>query len=231
MYRHVYNKEGRGYMKREPKFLLIISLLVVLTITSPSVLLSNYSILPAISSSSSSPLSLLPTIIQTARADVDIDTSGNGKAAAFDGKNSISSDGKGFCNTVDNIAGGKFAPLFSGIVNCKSSNNPNHYSIDYSVIKDPVKVGDTTYMSVTIRDKYTDQPVSDVLVLLTIEPPNFNPSIDKTTTTQTAYTDKDGHATFTVQIGPRSSSGIYNTNLEIKKDNYDSKIQKAFNVV
>src|SRR3954469_22921896 len=217
-------------MKREPKFLLIISLLVVLTITSPSVLLSNYSILPAISSSS--PLSLLPTIIQTARADVDIDTSGNGKAAAFDGKNSISSDGKGFCNTVDNIAGGKFAPLFSGIVNCKSSNNPNHYSIDYSIIKDPVKVGDTTYMSITVRDKYTDQPVSDVLVLLTIEPPNFNPSIDKTTTTtQTAYTDKDGHATFTVQIGPRSSSGIYNTNLEIKKDNYDSKIQKSFQVV
>jgi hypothetical protein len=221
-------------MKRELKFLLIISLLVVLTITSPSVLLSNYSILPAISSSSP-PLSLLPTIIQTARADVDIDTSGNGKAAAFDGKNSISSDGKGFCNTVDNIAGGKFAPLFSGIVNCKSSNNPNHYSIDYSVIKDPVKVGDTTYMSVTVRDKYTDQPVSDVLVLLTIEPPNFNPSIDKTTTTttttQTAYTDKDGHATFTVQIGPRSSSGIYNTNLEIKKDSYDSKIQKSFQVV
>ena len=220
-------------MKREPKFLLIISLLVVLTITSPSVLLSNYSILPAISSSPPPPLSLLPTIIQTARADVDIDTSGNGKAAAFDGKNSISSDGKSFCNTVDNIAGGKFAPLFSGIVNCKSSNNPNHYSIDYSVIKDPVKVGDTTYMSVTVRDKYTDQPVSDVLVLLTIEPPNFNPSIDKitTTTTQTAYTDKDGHATFTVQIGPRSSSGIYNTDLEIKKDNYDSKIQKSFQVV
>ncbi len=155
------------------------------------------------------------------------------KQPAFDGKNSISSDGKGFCNTVDNIAGGKFAPLFSGIVNCKSSNNPNHYSIDYSVIKDPVKVGDTTYMSVTVRDKYTDQPVSDVLVLLTIEPPNFNPSIDKTTTTttQTAYTDKDGHTTFTVQIGPRSNSGIYNTNLEIKKDNYDSKLQKAFNVV
>jgi len=62
-------------MKRELKFLLIISLLVVLTITSPSVLLSNYSILPAISSSP--PLSPLTTIIQTARADLDIDTSGN----------------------------------------------------------------------------------------------------------------------------------------------------------
>src|SRR6476660_2241634 len=138
-------------MKRELKFLLIISLLVVLTITSSSVLLSNYSILPAISSSPPPPpLSLLPTIIQTARADVDIDTSGNGKAAAFDGKNSISSDGKSFCNTVDNIAGGKFASLFSGIVNCKSLKQ---YTIDYSIIKDPVKVGDTTYMSVTVRDK------------------------------------------------------------------------------
>jgi hypothetical protein len=211
-------------MKREPKFLLI-SLLAVLTVTSSSVLLSNYSVLPTVPSSSSS-LSLLPTIVQTARADVDIDTSGNGKAAAFDGKNSISSDGNGFCNTVDNIAGGKFAPLFSGIVDCKSSKQ---FTVDYSVIKDPVKVGDTTYMSITVRDKNTDQPVSDVLVQLTIEPPNSNPSISKST--QTAYTDKDGHATFTVQIGPRSSIGIYNTNLEIRKDNYDSKIQKSFLVV
>jgi hypothetical protein len=72
---------------------------------------------------------------------VNIDTSGNGKAAAFDGKNTISSDGKGFCNTVDNIARGKLAPLFEGIVNCKSSSD--QYTIDYSVIKDPVKVGDT----------------------------------------------------------------------------------------
>ncbi|MGA7900165.1 MAG: hypothetical protein WCA39_15030, partial [Nitrososphaeraceae archaeon] len=144
----------------------------------------------------------------------------------------ISSDGKGFCNTVDNIAGGKFAPLFRGMVNCKSSSE--QYTIDYSVIKDPVKVGDTTYMSITVRDKNTDQPVSDALVLLTIESPNSNPSVDKTTTsttTQIAYTDKDGHATFTVQIGPHSSSGIYNTNLEIKKDNYGSKIQKSFQVV
>jgi hypothetical protein len=67
---------------------------------------------------------------------------------------------------------------------------------------------------------------------LTIEPPNSNPSVGRTTTsTQTAYTDKDGHAIFTIHIGPRSSTGIYNTNLEIKKDNYDSKIQKSFQEV
>ena len=158
-------------MKRESKF-LVISVLVGLTIISSPVLLSNYSVLPTVSSSSSLSIPFLPTIIQTAKADVDIDTSGNGKAAAFDGKNSVSSDGKGFCNTVDNIAGGRFASLFSGIVDCKSSKQ---YTVDYLIIKDPVKVGDTTYMSVTVRDKYTDQPVSNALVLLTIEPPNLAP--------------------------------------------------------
>jgi hypothetical protein len=180
----------------------------------------------------------LPNIVQTAKADVDIDTSGNGKAAAFDGKNSISSDGKGFCNTVDNIAGGRFSSLFNGIVDCKSSDQ---YTIDYSVIKDPVKVGDTTYMSVSVRDKNTDQPVSDAAVLLTIESPSqstSDPSVGQTSTTtsststtQTAYTDKDGHAIFTIHIGPHSNIGIYNTNLEVKKDTYDSKVQKSFQVV
>ena len=105
-------------MGRQSK-LLLVSLLVVLTVTSSSALLANHLILSTIPSS----LPFLSTVVQTARADVDIDTSGNGKAAAFDGKNSVSSDGKGFCNTVDNIAGGKFAPLFRGIVNCKLQNS------------------------------------------------------------------------------------------------------------
>ena len=127
-------------MKRESQF-LVISLLAVLIVTSSAMLLSNQLALPTVTSS----IPFSPTIVQTAKADVNIDTSGNGKAAAFDAKNSISSDGKGFCNTVDNIAGGKFAPLFTGIVDCKSSsNNPKQFIVDYSVIKDPVKVGDTT---------------------------------------------------------------------------------------
>jgi len=213
-------------MKIESKFLLI-NLLAVLTVTSVA---------------ATTLLSFLPNIVQTAKADVDIDTSGNGKAAAFDGKNSISSDGKGFCNTVDNMDGGRFASLFNGIVDCKSSDNKQQqqYTVDYSVIKDPVRVGDTTYMSVSVRDRNTDQPVSDAVVLLTIESPpshsNADPSVGQTSTTststtQTAYTDKDGHAIFTIHIGPHSNSGIYNTNLEIKKDNYDSKMQKSFQVV
>ena len=103
------------------------------------------------------------------------------------------------------------------------------YAVDYSIIKDPMRIGDTNYMNITVRDKTTDQPIPDVLVLLTIEPPNSDPSIDKTT--QTTHTDKDGHATFTVQIGPQSDAGVYNTNLEIKKDNYNSTVSKAFSVV
>src|SRR5215475_4572077 len=106
-------------------------------------------------------------------------------AMAFDGKNSISSDGRGFCNTADNMAGERFASLFKGIVNCKSSSTSDQYTIDYSVIKDPVKVDDTTYMSITVKDKNTDQPVSDALVLLTIQPPSSNPSVGKTTTITT----------------------------------------------
>ena len=229
----MYRIRKMNIMEKQSKSILV-SLIAAaaLTVTSPSMLLTNYSVLPTIHLSSSLSSPFLPNIVQTAKADVDIDTSGNGKAAAFDGKNSISSDGKGFCNAVDNMARGRFASLFNGIVDCKSSSE--QYTVDYSVIKDPVKVGDTTYMSITVKDKNTDQPVSDAVVLLTIESPptsSSDPSIGKTTTTQTAYTDKDGHATFTVQIGPHSSSGIYNTSLEIKKDNYDSKTQKSFQVV
>jgi hypothetical protein len=39
------------------------------------------------------------------------------------------------------------------------------------------------------------------------------------------------HGVFTVQIGPRCSARIYNTNLEIKKDNYHSRLQKAYHVL
>ncbi|HEY7080444.1 MAG TPA: hypothetical protein VH500_12130, partial [Nitrososphaeraceae archaeon] len=86
-------------VENQSKFLLVSLIAAVLTVTSSSMLLTNYSVLPTIHLSSSLSSSFLPNIIQTAKADVDIDTSGNGKAAAFDGKNSISLDGKGFCNT------------------------------------------------------------------------------------------------------------------------------------
>ena len=66
-------------MEKQSKFLLV-SLIAALTVTSSSMLLANYSVLPTIQLSSSLSSPVVPTIVQTARADVDIDTSGNGKA-------------------------------------------------------------------------------------------------------------------------------------------------------
>ena len=34
------------------------------------------------------------------------------------------------------------------------------------------------------------------------------------------YTDEEGRAMFKLQIGPESSNGLYNTHLEVTKDNY-----------
>ena len=45
-------------------------------------------------------------------AAVDVDTEGDGRAAAFDGEDSIATDGDSFCSFTDDIAGGKFSSLF-----------------------------------------------------------------------------------------------------------------------
>ena len=50
-------------------------------------------------------------ILPNLRAAVDIDTSGDGSAAAFDGEESIATDGDSFCSITNDIAGGKFSPL------------------------------------------------------------------------------------------------------------------------
>ncbi|HZD34168.1 MAG TPA: hypothetical protein VE130_03100, partial [Nitrososphaeraceae archaeon] len=60
---------------------------------------------------------LSPPSIQTNTnviAAVDIDTSGGGSAAAFDGEESIATDGDSFCSITNDIAGGKFTSLFEG---------------------------------------------------------------------------------------------------------------------
>ena len=41
------------------------------------------------------------------------------------------------------------------------------------------------------------------------------------------YTDSKGHATFTVQLGPKSDVGAYDTEIEIAKDNYQSSFQET----
>ena len=181
------------------------------------------------------------------RAAIDIDVSGEGRAAAFDGKNSIATEGDNFCSIKDDIAEGMFASLFEGIVNCDNDRNivaPNQFSVEYSYTHNPVKLGEKTHLTITVKDKGSDNPVPDAKVKLAVghASPLFGTdslamvfatagaaaattsptqeTADKTT--QLMHTDKDGQATFTVQVGQESDIGTYDTKIEVTKDNYQS---------
>jgi len=167
-------------------------------------------------------------------AAVDIDTSGDGKAAAFDGEEGIATDGDSFCSITNDIAGGQFSSLFEGIVgDCdNNSQSLNQFLVEYSYTKNPVKIGEKTYLTITVKDKETGNPISNAFVTLDVESPTAssidssiggaavaaagipsNPEAVKDKTTQAMYTDNSGHATFTLQIGPKSDVGIYDTQL------------------
>jgi hypothetical protein len=184
-------------------------------------------------------------------AAVDIDTSEDGRAAAYDGEEGIATDGDSFCSITNDIAGGKFSSLFEGIVgDCDNNiNNPqslNQFLVEYSYTKNPVKIGEKTYLTMTVKDKETGNPISNAFVTLAIEHTPYSlgdnnlvstalaaattlstqeDALDKTT--QTMYTDSKGHATFTVQLGPKSDVGAYDTEIEIAKDNYQSSFQET----
>jgi hypothetical protein len=192
--------------------------------------------------------------IQTnyAIAAVDIDTSGDGRAAAYDGEEGIATDGDSFCSITNDIAGGKFSSLFEEIVgDCDNDNNNNNLQsldqllVEYSYTKNPVKKGEKTYLTITVKDKEAGNPISNAFVTLAIEhtPYSLRDNIVSTAlaaattipaqenvhdkTTQTMYTDNNGHATFTVQLGPKSDVGVYDTEIEIAKDSYQSSFQQT----
>jgi hypothetical protein len=121
--------------------------------------------------------------------------------------------------------------------------------VQYSYTKNPVEIGEKTYLTLTVKDKETGIPISNAFVTLTIEhtPSSLRDNIISTAlaaattgttttpaqedlqdkTTQTMYTDNNGHATFTVQLGPKSDMGIYDTEIEITKEGYQSSFQQA----
>ena len=192
-------------------------------------------------------LSLVSTQ-SAAIAAVDIDTSGDGRAAAYDGEEGIATNGDSFCSITNDIAGGKFSSLFEGIVGKDCDNNSqlsNHFLVEYSYTKNPVKIGEKTYLTITVKDKETGNPISNAFVTLAIEhaPSSLRDNVVSTAlavattipaqedvqdkTTQTMYTDNKGHATFTVQLGPNSDMGVYNTEIEITKDSYQSNFQQT----
>jgi hypothetical protein len=181
-------------------------------------------------------------------AAVDVDTSGEGRAAAFDGEEEIATDSDSFCSITNDIAGGKLSSLFEGIVgDCdNNSQSLNQFLVEYSYTKNPVKIGEKTYLTITVKDKESGNPISNAFVTLDVEPPtafSVDRSIDGAAvaaagipsshevqndkSTQAMYTDNEGHATFTLQIGPKSDVGNYDTQLEVKKDSYQSSLQQT----
>ena len=182
-------------------------------------------------------------------AAVDIDTSGDGSAAAYDGEEGIATDGDSFCSIINDIAGGRLSMLFEGIVGECDDNLqvPNQILVDYTYTKNPVKIGEKSYLTITVKDKNTGNPISNAFVSLAIEPPSdsfeastISTAIAAATTspqkvdkaTQTMYTDNNGRATFTVQVGPKSGVGIYDTELEVRKDSYPTRFEQInFHVI
>jgi 5-hydroxyisourate hydrolase-like protein (transthyretin family) len=188
-------------------------------------------------------------------------TSGNGRAAAFDGEKGIATEGDSFCNIVDDIAEGKFSPLFEGIVgDCdhkeKSFRTASQFFVEYSYSKNPVKIGENTYLMITVKDKETGNPVSNAFVKLAIGPasqsqfdsgafsialstavaaavagedvPIMSSSVEgDKKTSQTMYTDSKGRATFTVQLGSNSDTGTYDTEVEVSKASYQSGFKQT----
>src|ERR687897_249368 len=95
-----------------------------------------------------------------ASAAVDIDISRDGRAAAFDGEEGIATDGDSFCSITNDIAGGKFSSLFEGIVgDCEDKSSLNPLLVEYSFTKNPVKLGEKSYFTVTVKDKNFGNPI------------------------------------------------------------------------
>jgi hypothetical protein len=186
-------------------------------------------------------------------AAVDVDTEGDGRAAAIDGEESIATDGDSFCSVTDDIAGGKFSSLFEGIGgDCDNDNLQlsNQFLVEYSYTKNPVKIDEKTYLTITVKDKSTGNPISDAFVRLAVDdtPSSLRDNIASTAlaaaaaggvtsnqdfavedkkATQTMDTDSNGRATFTVQLGPKSDTGIYDTEIEVSKHSYQSSFEQT----
>ena len=127
----------------------------------------------------------------------------------------------------------------------------NQFLVEYSFTKNPVKIGEKSYLTVTVKDKDSGNPMPDAFVTLDINPPSStsfetssagaavaaagiasNEEIVQEKATQVMHTDNNGRATFTVEVGPKSDLGIYDTELEVTKDSYQSSFEQIdFRVV
>jgi hypothetical protein len=116
----------------------------------------------------------------------------------------------------------------------------------------PCSISNINYFTVTVKDKNSGNPISDAFVTLDIKPPSStsfetssagaavaaagiassNQETVQEKATQVMHTDNNGHATFTVEVGPKSDLGVYDTELEVTKDSYQSSFEQIdFHVV
>ena len=125
------------------------------------------------------------------------------------------------------------------------TQSSNQLSVEYSYTKNPVKIGEKTYLLITVMDKFSGEPIPDASVKLAIGPTlstirdnilSMALSAVSTTpaqkliedkTIQTMSTDDNGYAAFTVQLGPESDVGLYDTEIEVSKRSYQSSFNQA----
>ena len=82
-------------------------------------------------------------------AAVHIDTSGDGRELLMMVKKELQLMVIAFFSITNDIAGGKFSSLFEGIVGKDCDNNSqfsNQFLVEYSYTKNPVKIGEKTYL-------------------------------------------------------------------------------------
>ena len=126
-----------------------------------------------------------------------------------------------------------------------TQSSSNQLLVEYSYTKNPVKIGEKTYLLITVTDKFSGKPIPNAFVKLTIGPAlstiennilSMALSAVSTTPTQiliedktmqTIQTDGNGYAAFTVQLGSKSDVGLYNTEIEVSKRSYQSSFNQV----
>jgi hypothetical protein len=118
---------------------------------------------------------------------------------------------------ASNIA---IAPIFERAYAIKE------FDIDVEIEYNEIKRGDTQHITVTVKNDDTDNRVSDANVKLTVYPP------DSESTSAHDETNNNGEETFDVKIDDKAETGIYDVDIRVSKDGYDTKtVNTSFDVV
>lgn len=118
---------------------------------------------------------------------------------------------------ASNIA---IAPIFERAYAIKE------FDLDVEIEDNEIKRGDTQHITVTVKNYDTDNRVSDANVKLTVYPP------DSESTSAHDETNNNGEATFDVEIDDKAETGIYDVDIRVSKDGYDTKtVITSFDVV